>query len=51
MTAAYLFDRLCHLLTHAGIPYTAFEDLSIQLHASAPPRILAALDLLHRING
>ncbi len=49
--AAYLFDRLCYLLSQLGIPFEAFEDLSIRLLAPAPHYILAALNYLHTING
>ena len=51
MTPATLFDQLVRFLTYAGIPFEAYEDLSIRLLAPAPPIIRAALDLLHRING
>lgn len=51
MTALDLFTRLCALLSQLGIPYEAFEDLSIRLLAPAPLWIHWLIRYLSTING
>ena len=51
MTALDLFTRLCAILSQLGIPYQAFEDLSIRLLGPAPLSLHLLVRYLSTING